>query len=75
MSLFDCAISIVDEAQKDRLNRILYDRHRSELGAMISREDLVEDDDAAPISANPSGFPQPSSDRNKWWLDNGNTLI
>lgn len=71
-SMFDCTISIVDEVQKDKLNRILYDRHRAEFGAMISRGDLLEDDDDTARSfANSQGLPAPSSDRQKWWLDNG----
>lgn len=71
-SLFDCTISIVDEVQKDKLNRILYDRHRAELGAMISKGDLLEDEnDTASSFANSQGLPPASSDRQKWWLDNG----
>ncbi|QGA17933.1 hypothetical protein EYB26_005609 [Talaromyces marneffei] len=71
-SLFDCTISIIDEVQKDRLNRILYDRHRAEFGAMVSRGDLLEDDDDAVRSfGNSQGLPPASSDRHKWWLDNG----
>jgi hypothetical protein len=70
--LFDCTISIVDEVQKDKLNRILYDRHRAEFGAMISRGDSLEDDDDTARSFNNSqGLPPASSDRHKWWLDNG----
>lgn len=71
-SMFDCTISIVDEGQKDKLNRILYDRHRAEFGAMISKGDLLEDDDDTARSfANSQGVPPASSDRQKWWLDNG----
>lgn len=74
-SLFDCTISIVDEVQKDKLNRILYDRHRAEFGAMISRGDLLEDDDDTARSfSNSQGLPPASSDRHKWWLDNGRSL-
>jgi hypothetical protein len=72
LSLFDCTISIVDEVQKDKLNRILYDRHRADFGAMISRRDLQEDDDdTTRSSSNSQGLPPASSDRQKWWLDNG----
>lgn len=72
LSLFDCTISIVDEIQKDKLGRILYDQHRSELGTMASGNNLLEDDDDVLLpSGNSPGLPPPSSDRHKWWLDNG----
>ncbi|KUL87265.1 hypothetical protein ZTR_03389 [Talaromyces verruculosus] len=64
--------SIVDEVQKDKLNRILYDRHRAEFGAMISKGDLLEDvDDTTRSFVNTQGLPPASSDRQKWWLGSG----
>ncbi|OKL60838.1 hypothetical protein UA08_03935 [Talaromyces atroroseus] len=73
LSLFDCAISIVDETQKEKLNRVLYDQHRSKLRTIASGNLLDDDndDDVLLPSANSLGLPPPSSDRQKWWLDNG----
>lgn len=68
-SLFECTISIVDEVEKDKLNRILYDRHRAEFGIMVSKGSLLEDEDDK--AGNSQGLPPASSDRQKWWLDNG----
>jgi synaptojanin len=74
LSLFDCTISIVDETQKEKLNQILYDQHRSERGTMAAGNLLDDDDDLLSPSTNSLGLPPPSSDRQKWWLDNGKTL-
>lgn len=75
-ALFDCTISIVNEAQKDKLRRALYDRHRAEFGAVKSKGNLLEDDDGTARSfVNSQGLPPASSDRQKWWLDNGRALI
>ncbi|CRG89862.1 Polyphosphatidylinositol phosphatase INP52 [Talaromyces islandicus] len=72
-ALFDCSISIVNEGQKDRLNRLLYDQRRTELRDAASQNLLLDsdDDEAADYTSPASGLPPASSDRHKWWLDRG----
>jgi hypothetical protein len=76
---FECTVNVIDEAVKDKLTRELYNKRRYEAGSgtMVSSpketpvhvhdddNDLLEYDSIAP------GLPAASSDRRKWWLDNG----
>lgn len=68
-SLFDCTINIVDEDEKEKLNRILFERHRHSYGVSISKDDLSENEDDYIRTL--QGIPSASSDYYKWWLDNG----
>ncbi|KAH0562552.1 hypothetical protein GP486_002764 [Trichoglossum hirsutum] len=70
---FQCTVSVVDEPLRERLSRDIYERRRREVGGLITNikindtddEDLIGYDSVAP------GLPPASSDRQKWWLDNG----
>lgn len=72
-ALFDCTVSIVDEAHRDRISRDIYLRRKVEVGdatANVNTED-TEDEDLIGYDAIEPGLPPASSDRQKWWLDNG----
>jgi len=74
LALFDCSISIINEAQKDRLTRLLYDQRRAELNDAASQNLLLDsddDDETGEYTPPPAGLPSASSDRHKWWLDGG----
>ena len=69
---FDCTVTIVDEAKRQHLTQSLYAARRLDVGDIITQtanndddEDFVGYDSIAPE------LPPASSDRRKWWLDNG----
>ena len=70
---FQCIITIVDEAMKEQLSREIYERRRIEVGDSTANTHADDTDDEDLIgydSINPD-LPPASSDRRKWWLDNG----
>jgi hypothetical protein len=68
---FECTVSIIDEAVREALGREIYEKRQSEVtGATANREDSDDEDLAGYDSIEP-GLPPASSDRRKWWLDNG----
>lgn len=72
---FDCVIDVVDNVLKDRLRRSLYEEKQRSLTNSMSLLDLEDEEEAmlqVPIA---TGLPPPSSDRSKWWLDNGAKCI
>ncbi|KAI9800582.1 MAG: inositol polyphosphate 5-phosphatase [Piccolia ochrophora] len=72
-STFQCTISNVDEALKNQLSLEIYNRRRHELGGNAANRGMDESDDEDLIGYDPiaPGLPPASSDRRKWWLDNG----
>ena len=70
---FHCIISVIDEPKKERLSREIYSQRRADIGDTTANaksedfdeEDLIGYDPIAPE------LPPASSDRQKWWLDNG----
>lgn len=72
-ALFDCNVSIVDEPLRDRISRDVYLRRKSEVGDATANMDLLdtEDEDLIGYDAIEPGLPPASSDRQKWWLENG----
>ena len=79
---FQCLINKVDEKKKEQLSSEIYSQRRAVVGNTTANGPLEETDDEDLIgydSIEP-GLPPASSDRRKWWLDNGlpftlNTLI
>lgn len=64
-------IDVVDLGLKDNLRRMLYEeKQRDALSDSINLLDLDDEDIVlqGPIAP---GLPSASSDRSKWWLDNG----
>lgn len=70
---FQCAVSAVDEVRKETLSREIYAKRRSEVGDTTAnaRNDDIEDEDIIGYESIAPELPPASSDRRKWWLDNG----
>ncbi|KAF2649471.1 hypothetical protein K491DRAFT_698059 [Lophiostoma macrostomum CBS 122681] len=70
---FQCLISKVDEKKKEQLSQEMYLQRRGVVGDTRAGGVMEETDDEDLIgydSIEP-GLPPASSDRRKWWLDNG----
>ena len=69
---FQCTVSVVDQAKKDKISAELYQKRRASVGGHTASQDADSDDESLlgydPIEP---GLPPASSDRRKWWLDNG----
>lgn len=64
-------IDVVDLGLKDDLRRLLYkEKQHDALSSSVHLLDLDEDDSMAQVSIAP-GLPPASSDRTRWWLDQG----
>jgi len=70
---FECMVSIVDEKLRDKISREIYDRRKSEVGGETENlaVDETDDEDLIGYDAIEPGLPPASSDRQKWWLENG----
>ncbi|KYK55391.1 SacI domain and endonuclease/exonuclease/phosphatase [Drechmeria coniospora] len=70
---FECRVSIVNEALRERISHELYERRKAEVGdatAHVGDGEDTEDEDLIGYDAIEPGLPPASSDRQKWWLDN-----
>ena len=70
---FQCTITVIDEKHKDEISEQLYRQRRSVVGdstANTHAED-TDDEDLLGYESIEPGLPPASSDRRKWWLDNG----
>jgi hypothetical protein len=70
---FQCTVSIIDETIRESLSQALYEKRRADVGGAIasSRTDDTDDEDLIGYDAIEPGLPPASSDRRKWWLENG----
>ncbi|RDW77073.1 hypothetical protein BP6252_05126 [Coleophoma cylindrospora] len=70
---FQCEVNIVDEQHKDALSREIYEKRRAEVSSntATTRDDDTDDEDLIGYDPIEPGLPPASSDRRKWWLDNG----
>jgi synaptojanin len=66
-------VSIVDEDVKEKITSELYERRRAEVGQRADNLiiDESEDEDLIGYDAIEPGLPPASSDRQRWWLENG----
>lgn len=70
-STFDCTIDVIDLLRKDSLRRRLYnEKQRDAMSDSVHLLDLDDEDIMGNDSIAP-GLPPASSDRSRWWLDNG----
>lgn len=67
---FQCTISSINEQQKEALSRSLYERRKRDI-ADSSTNNEKTDEDVVGYSSIAEGLTPASSDRRKWWLDNG----
>ena len=71
--LFRCTINVVDQVKKDSISNELYLKRREVVGdhTANSKGDLSDDESLYGYDSVEPGLPPASSDRRKWWLDNG----
>lgn len=70
---FLCVVTVIDEKRKDQLSKELYQQRKGIVGdstAAGQADDSDEEDLLGFDSIEPT-LPPASSDRRKWWLDNG----
>ena len=70
---FQCAVSDIDEEKKEALSHEVYDKRKADIGDTTAnaKDDDLDDDDLMGYESIAPGLPPASSDRRKWWLDNG----
>lgn len=70
---FQCAVSDVDESKKQVLSADIYTKRRLDIGDTTAnaRDDDRDDEDLIGYDPIAPELPPASSDRRKWWLDNG----
>ncbi|KAI1862869.1 hypothetical protein JX265_008915 [Neoarthrinium moseri] len=70
---FQCTVNIIDETLREEISHQLYGRRKAEIGQTGAGLDLDESDeeDLIGYDAIEPGLPPASSDRQRWWLDNG----
>lgn len=71
---FQCTISSIDEQQKEKLSRSLYDRRKRDIAGSGYNHEKT-DEDIVGYNSIAEGLPPASSHRRKWWLDNGMNMI
>lgn len=70
---FQCTISSINEPLKARLSREIYSERKMKVGAAMAsiQGEVTNDEDLMDYESIAPGLPPASSDRRKWWLDNG----
>ena len=70
---FQCAISDIDESKKQSLSQELYAKRKEDIGDTTAnaRNDDIDDEELIGYESIAPELPPASSDRRKWWLDNG----
>ncbi|KAL9593813.1 MAG: hypothetical protein Q9219_007374 [cf. Caloplaca sp. 3 TL-2023] len=67
---FECKVDSIDEKRKAELSRALYENRKEHVASTISENGKV-DKDLISYGALGAGLLPASTDRQKWWLDNG----
>ena len=70
---FNCTVNIINEAKKEQISKELYSTRRNSLGTGLANGDALdsEDEDLVEYESIQPGLPPASSDRRRWWIDNG----
>ena len=70
---FQIKVNVVDEVLKEQLSLELYKQRRNEVGNATAnkKSDDLDDEDLIGYDPIEPGLPPASSDRRKWWLENG----
>lgn len=70
-------MSAVDEVRKEILAREIYEKRKSEVGDTTANaiSDELDDEDIIGYESIAPELPPASSDRRKWWLDNGKECV
>ncbi|CAK3847770.1 Inositol-1,4,5-trisphosphate 5-phosphatase 1 [Lecanosticta acicola] len=70
--LFTCTISVVDQVKKDTISNELYTKRKTVVGNHTASQGAESDDESLyGYDSIEPGLPPASSDKRKWWLDNG----
>lgn len=74
---FQCSVIHFDELVKESLSHDIYTKRKSDVGKTTTdtRDDAVDDEDLIGYESIAPELPPASSDRRKWWLDNGGKLL
>ena len=74
---FQCAVSAIDEVRKEKLARDIYAKRSLEVedNTAKARDDDLGDEDLIAYELRAPELPLASSDRRKWWLDNGEEVL
>ena len=67
---FQCTVSSIDERRKEALSCFLYKQRKSAVAGSPASSKKT-DEDIVGYKSIAEGLPPASSDRRKWWLDNG----
>ncbi len=70
---FECTVSNIDESLKEALSRAVYKKIKHDLAKPDANGEKT-DEDLAGYDSIAAGLPPASSDRRKWWLDNGTAM-
>ncbi|KAG0638498.1 hypothetical protein HOY80DRAFT_1047482 [Tuber brumale] len=70
---FQCAVSVVDEAAKEKLSKEIYTKLRAEVGHLAGPggDSSGDEDDLLDFEPIEPGLLPPSSNGRKWWLNDG----
>lgn len=67
-----CTINVVDQAKRDKISSDLYEKRRAAVGSHTASKGTESDDESLlGYDSIEPGLPPASSDKRKWWLDNG----
>lgn len=73
---FQCTISNIDEPLKESLSHEIYTKRKSYVGKTTNASsDTIDDEDLIGYESIAPELPPASSDRRKWWLDQGGDLL
>ena len=74
---FQCTISKVDEPLRKNLSQEIYAKRRRDIGdtSAKSKSDDIDEEDLLGYDSIAPGLPPASSDRRRWWLDNGKSCV
>ncbi|PIA90510.1 Inositol-1,4,5-trisphosphate 5-phosphatase 1 [Cercospora beticola] len=71
-ALFSCTVSVVEQAKRDQISNQLYAKRRAVVGNHTAGATADSDDESLyGYESIEAGLPPASSDKRKWWLDNG----
>ncbi|KAK5737481.1 Inositol-1,4,5-trisphosphate 5-phosphatase 1 [Elasticomyces elasticus] len=69
---FQCTVSVTDQVKKDKISSELYAKRRITVGShTAAKGDESDDESLLGYDSVEPGLPPASSEKRKWWLDNG----
>ncbi|QIW99882.1 hypothetical protein AMS68_005400 [Peltaster fructicola] len=68
--IFQCKVNVVEQAKKDAISNEVYARRTATVGQPAT-DGISDDESLFGYESVEPGLPPASSDKRKWWLDNG----